>query len=91
MRDLTLSKVQPCFLASLFDAVYLLKAAAARLDWNKLLSSLDDDTADASLYVTLGSISRHRLCTVPREAFSFLSQAAPGRALSSASNLRDAG
>lgn len=72
MRDLTLSGVQPCFLASLFDAVYLLKASAIRLDWNKLLSSLDDDTAAASLYVTLGFISRHGLCTVPREAFSFL-------------------
>jgi hypothetical protein len=72
MRDLTLSGVQPCFLASLFDAVYLLKASAIRLDWNKLLSSLDDDTAAASLYVTLGFISRHRLCTVSRETFSFL-------------------
>lgn len=72
MRDLTLSGVQPSFLASLFDAVYLLKASAIGFDWNKLLSSLDDDTAAASLYVTLGFVSRHRLCTVPRETFSFL-------------------
>jgi hypothetical protein len=72
MRDLTLSGVQPCFLASLFDALYLLKGSGTRIDWHGLLRSLDDENARASLYVMRAYISRHELYPVAGEAISFL-------------------
>jgi hypothetical protein len=72
MRDLTLSGVNPGFLASLVDAFYLLKRSGTGLDWPGLRCILDNETAVASLYVTLGYISRHRLCAIPQEVISFL-------------------
>jgi len=59
MRDLTNHKIHPSFLASLFDAVYLLKASRATLDWNGLVDWLCGDMPVASLYVTLGYLARH--------------------------------
>ena len=72
MRDLTLSGVHPCFLISLLDAVHLLKSAGTRLDWDKLLGWLDNDMAIASLYVTLGYLSRHGLYEVSTETQTYL-------------------
>ena len=39
-NDLTLSKFHPSFIASLFDAIYLLKASGRTLDWRGLLGWL---------------------------------------------------
>jgi hypothetical protein len=72
MRDLTVSGVHPCFLISLLDAVHLLKSAGTRLDWDKLLGWLDNSMAIASLYVTLGYLSRHRLYELSRETQTYL-------------------
>jgi hypothetical protein len=72
MRDLTLFGVNPGFLASLVDAIYLLRACGTRLDWKALLSFVDNETALASLYVTLGYVSRRALHAVPAEVLSSL-------------------
>jgi len=56
--DLTRHKVQPSFLASLFDAVYLLATAGRALDWNGMLVWLDNPLAKASLYAMLTYLPR---------------------------------
>jgi hypothetical protein len=58
MRDVTLFKIQPSYLISLLDALYLLKRLGGTVDWKGLLASLDNDMAKASLYVMLTYLSR---------------------------------
>lgn len=58
MRDLTLSKIHPSFLISLFDAVRLLRESRETLNWNRLFGWLDNELAMASLYVMLTYLSR---------------------------------
>ncbi len=72
MRDLTLVGIYPSFLVSLLDLIYLLKAAGPSMDWGTLLRWLDNDMAIASLYVTLGYLSRHGLYDVSRETQTYL-------------------
>ena len=72
MRDLTLSGVSPSFLASLLDAIYLLNKVGTTLDWNGLILLVDNETAMASLYVTLAYIERHDLCVIPGDVLSAL-------------------
>ena len=64
-NDLTLSKFHPSFIASLFDAVYLLKASGRTLDWRGLLGWLDNDLAAASLYALLTYLPRFGVEPVP--------------------------
>ena len=70
MRDLTLSGVSPTFLASLLDAIYLLKEVGTTLDWNGLLQLIDNETAMASVFVTLAYVRRHGIYPVPHGALS---------------------
>lgn len=64
-NDLTHHKVQPGFLATLFDAVYLLAAAGGTLDWSRLLQSLDNEMARASLYAMMSYLPRHGVQALP--------------------------
>ena len=57
-NDLTVRKIHPSFIASMFDAVYLLKASAHRLDWGRLVDRLDNELAAASLHAMLTYLPR---------------------------------
>ena len=57
-NDLTVRHIHPSFLASVFDAVYLLAASARTLDWNLLLDRLDNELAAASLHAMLSYLPR---------------------------------
>jgi Uncharacterised nucleotidyltransferase len=61
IRDLTLSGIHPSFLASLLDAIYLLKASGKVLNWRSLFDWLESEMATASLYVMLAYLARHGL------------------------------
>lgn len=61
MRDLIHVKVHPSCMASLFDSVYLLTAPGQRIDWERLLGSLDNEMAAASVYVTLTYLAHRGL------------------------------
>lgn len=65
IRDLTLRKFHPSFLAPLFDLVYLLKAAGRTIDWDGLLEGLDNQLAAASVLVALSWLARHGLYSPP--------------------------
>ena len=56
--DLSVRKIHPSFLASMFDAVYLLRASAPTLDWDLLLERLDNELAAASLHAMLTYLTR---------------------------------
>ena len=53
LRDLTRNEIHPSLAIPLFDAVYLLKACGGTLDWDRLVSSLDNDKSIAALYLML--------------------------------------
>jgi hypothetical protein len=57
-NDLTVCKIHPSFIASMFDAVYLLKAGAHTLDWSHLVDRLDNELAAASLHAMLTYLPR---------------------------------
>ena len=65
MRDLSMHSIHPTFLVPLLDAVILLTATRESFDWNRLVSSLGDDQATASLYVLLAFLAGHALIDVP--------------------------
>ena len=69
-NDMTNSRIHPSFVASLFDAVYLLKSSGRTLDWDLLVERLDNEMAAASLYVTLAFLGRRRLATIPPRALT---------------------
>lgn len=76
-NDLTLSGVQPSFVASMLDAIYLLGATGARLDWPALLVRLDNRLARASLQALLGCLPRYGAAPAPGAVMQRLA-AAPG-------------
>ena len=57
-NDITHSKIHPSFLASLFDAIYLLAAQGRTLDWSAMLEWLDNEMAKASLYAMVTYLPR---------------------------------
>jgi hypothetical protein len=65
MNDLIHVSIDPSFVPSLFDAVFLLNASGAALDWERLLESLDNEMAAASLYVMLDYLSRRCYAQFP--------------------------
>jgi Uncharacterised nucleotidyltransferase len=71
-NDLTVHKVHPSFLASLFDAVYLLSTRGQALDWSSMLGWLDSDVAKASLYAMATYLPRFGVEPLPAEALSRL-------------------
>jgi hypothetical protein len=65
MNDIIHEQLDPSFLPSLFDAVFLLRGARSTLDWERLLESLDNEMATASLYVMLAYLSLHSFAQLP--------------------------
>jgi hypothetical protein len=56
--DMATGRFHPSFLASLFDAVFLLRAHGPTLDWDRLVRWIGDDMAKASLYAMLTYATR---------------------------------
>jgi Uncharacterised nucleotidyltransferase len=61
IRDLSTDESHPSFVPPLLDAIYLLKASRQELDWERLLSCLDNEMAIASLYLMLAYLCKHGL------------------------------
>ncbi len=57
-NDLAERQIHPSFIASMFDAVFLLKASAGTLDWKRLIDRLDNELAAASLHAMLTYLPR---------------------------------
>ena len=57
-NDMTTFRFHPSFLASLFDAVLLLRAHGSTLDWDEILRSVDNEMVKASLYALLTYVIR---------------------------------
>ena len=64
-NDLTNGRPHPTFLASAFDAAYLLAAEGRRLDWDGLLDALDNDWARASVHLMVTYLPRYGVEPVP--------------------------
>jgi hypothetical protein len=64
VRDLSGHGIRASFVPPLLDAVYLLNATGNTLNWDRLLNSLDNPMAVASLYVMLSYLCRNNLCQV---------------------------
>ncbi|HSI57796.1 MAG TPA: nucleotidyltransferase family protein [Ideonella sp.] len=75
-NDLTQRKVHPSFLASLFDAVYLLRSAGRTLDWRDLPQWLDNEMAAASLYTMATYLPRHGVAPLAPDCIAQLAAAA---------------
>lgn len=58
LNDLTLRSMHPSFIASLFDAVYLLASAGPALDWSSVLDAPDTDMVTACLYTMVAYLPR---------------------------------
>ena len=72
-NDLTLSRIHPSFLASLFDAIYLLDASSQTFDWDAMHASVDNEMANASLYVMLTYLQRYGAKSIPASSVYWLS------------------
>lgn len=57
-NDMTTFGLHPSFLASLFDAVLLLRLQGSTLDWDGMLRSVDNPMVKASLYALLTYVTR---------------------------------
>ena len=57
-NDLADRQIHPSFIASMFDAVYLLSARGRQLDWTRLIERLDNELAAASLHAMLTYLPR---------------------------------
>jgi hypothetical protein len=73
-NDLTELKVDPSFLASLFDAVFLLRRDGATLAWDALRRWLDDDDgmARGCLYALLSYLPRFGVAPAPEGFVTWL-------------------
>lgn len=58
VNNLCENPMDQSFMAPLFDAVVLLRKYDRHFDWNRLLASLDNEVATASLYVMLDYLAR---------------------------------
>ena len=64
-NDMTRCGLDPSFLASLFDAVLLLKMQESTIDWDDLLRSADNHVVKASLYALLTYVTRFGTARTP--------------------------
>jgi hypothetical protein len=71
-NDMTSSRFHPSFVASLLDAVYLLRARRQPLDWTGMLGWIDNDMVKASLYAMLTYLPRFGVEAVPAEVLAGL-------------------
>ena len=67
-NDMANSGFHPSFLASLVDALLLLRSHGAALDWEALLRPIDNDMAKASLYAMLTYVPRFGVPPAPASA-----------------------
>ena len=73
-NDMTTYRFQPSFLASLFDAVLLLKADGPTLDWDSLLRSVDNELVKSSLYALLTYVTRFGTAPPPQQVLRRLAK-----------------
>lgn len=73
-NDMTLHRFHASFLPSLFDAVFLLGAHGAALDWEGLAQWLDNDLARASLYAMVTYLPRYQVAPAPAHVLARLSR-----------------
>jgi hypothetical protein len=73
-NDLTNCRPHPSFLASAFDAAYLLGAWGRTFDWDGLLDALDNDWARASLHLMVSYLPRYGVEPPPPAALTRLAR-----------------
>ena len=66
VQDLSEQSIHPSLVNSLFDAVNLLRVSDRTFNWDRLVSSLDNELATASTYVLIAYLSRMKHPGVPR-------------------------
>jgi hypothetical protein len=71
-NDLTNCRPHPSFLASAFDATYLLAARGRTLDWDGLLDTVDNEWARASLHLMVTYLPRYGVEPPPPTALGRL-------------------
>lgn len=64
-NDLTNCRPHPSFLASAFDAAFLLAARSRSFDWEGLLDALDNEWARASLHLMVSYLPRYGVESPP--------------------------
>jgi hypothetical protein len=64
--DMTTHRINPSFVTSIFDAIYLLKTFGRALRWDRIFELLDNQFAAASLHVLLSFLARRRLIALDR-------------------------
>jgi len=74
IRDLSNEGFHASFARPLLDAVYLLGASGATLDWDGMLDILDNDVATASLYGLLWYLSTRGYCIIPERILARLAK-----------------
>jgi putative nucleotidyltransferase-like protein len=74
IRDLSKEGLHASFVRPLFDAVYLLRARTAKLDWDGMVANLDNELAAASLYALLRYLSTRGYSDVPEGVLLALEQ-----------------
>jgi hypothetical protein len=65
MRDLMLSSIQPSFLASIFDAVFLVGRKDSPLEWTGLMALTGDDMPTAALHSLVSYLDSRGLIETP--------------------------
>jgi hypothetical protein len=65
MRDLMLSSIQPSFLASIFDALFLVERTDATFEWTRLMAFTGDDMATAALHALVSYLDSRGLVETP--------------------------
>ena len=94
IRDLSNEGMHASFARPLLDAVYLLEARQAKLDWDSMIAAVDNEVAMASLYALLSYLSTRGYSSVPQRILAELArrQSLVGRAeLAVLGALTDAG
>ena len=72
IRDLSNEGFHASFARPLLDAVYLLEARQAKLDWDGLIAGIDNNVAAASLYALLSYLSTRGYSAVPERVLAEL-------------------
>jgi len=72
IQNLMEQAIHPSLVAPLLDAVVLLNSPKETFDWDRLVSSLDNELAVAALYIMLAWLARHGLAEPPLAILSEL-------------------
>jgi hypothetical protein len=74
IRDLSKEGIHASFARPLLDAVYLLEARQAKVDWDGMIAGIDNEGAAASLYALLSYLSTRGYSNVPERALAELAR-----------------